>query len=90
MTVGYDWVMQPNGTTWKAVIEPGYVFDPFAVTTFEFSGDLSQKTGDECDDVESKPPVVTPPTVAPPAVLPPAVAPPAAPAANADTAAEYR
>ena len=40
-TVGYDWVKQPDGTTWKAVIEPGFVFDQFAVTTFE-SGDLSQ------------------------------------------------
>ena len=82
---GYTWEPQPDGTTWKAVItKPGLVFDQSAVTTFEYFGDLSQL--EDCDDVESKPPVVAPPTVAPPAVVPPAVAPPAQiPAAGAPT-----
>ena len=86
--VGYDWVLQPDGS-YEAVADPGYYFDLAAVTTFD-PGDLSQLDGAVCEaptsSVASEPPVV-PPAVVPPAVDPPAVDPPAvAPPAQATVA----
>ena len=68
--VGYDWVLQPDGS-YEAVADPGYYFDLAAVTTFD-PGDLSQLDGAVCDTPTSS--VASEPPVVPPAVVPPAVA----------------
>ena len=71
--VGYDWVLQPDGS-YVAVADLGYYFDLAAVTTFD-PGDLSQLDGAVCEAPTSS--VASEPPVAPPAVDPQAVAPPA-------------